>query len=315
MNDASEVAADLVSRVRARPWGLAVAAVIGDEAHVTTDAGDEPVSETTTFQVGSITKTITGVLLAEAVLRGEAALTTSVGKVLADAGKAKDLTFLDLATQRSGLPRLPPNLDPRAVDADNPYADYHESDLFAALDLIDAPVAGTYGYSNFGFMLLGLLLREVSGSPYATLVQERIFGPLELASAGCPPTEESRAQGYSGTRQVPWWETNLPGAGGVGMSMDDLTHYLRAHIDPDSSPVGPAIELATTLHAEPPSGMGLGWGYQGGGWFHDGGTGGFSSFIAFHRPSRMGLALLANGGNVDLASVGFAALTDLLRDT
>lgn len=315
MPDAVSVAANLVERVRARPWGLAVGAVVGDQAELSTDSGDDALSTTTLFQVGSITKTITGVLLAESVLRKELTLQTTLGEIFDETGKAKGITVLDLATQRSGLPRLPPNLDPGRVDPKDPYAEYQEADLLAALELIDEPAVGTYGYSNFGFMLLGLVLRRATGVPYGDLFSARVAEPLGLESAGCPPVDAGRAPGYAGSGQTPWWSTNLPGAGGVGMSIEDLTRYLRAHVDVDASPLRAAIELATTLHVEPPSGMGLGWGYQGGGWFHDGGTGGFSSFVAFFRPKRLGVALLANGGNVDLSSVGFAALTQLIRES
>lgn len=314
--DASTAANALVDRVRARPWGLAVVAITENEVEFRFDEGADRLTEDTLFQIGSITKTMTGVLLADSVLREETTLDATLEGVLgADAGRCGAVTLRDLATQRSGLPRLPPNLDLEKINQADPYADYFEADLVEALAVLDPPTTGTYAYSNMGFMVLGLALGRVTGQPFASLVQERLFLPLRMHGARCPAPLESDdvAPGYSGPAEVPWWRTNLPGPGGVGASIGDLASYLAAHVNPEG-PLRSAIELATEEHAAAPSAMGLGWGHQGGGLFHDGGTGGFRSFIAFHRPTRTGVALLANSAQADVVtSAGFAVLTDMVR--
>jgi CubicO group peptidase (beta-lactamase class C family) len=312
---AADASGALIERVRARPWGLAVVAIRGDDQSIGIDRGADPLTEASLFQIGSITKTMTGVLLADCVGRGETALDTTVGDLLsAFAGTCGAITLAELATQRSGLPRLPPNLDTAAVDPLDPYAAYTRADLLAALDMVDPPVPGTYAYSNFGFMLLGALLAEITGTAFPDLIASRLFEPLGMTTAGCPPAEAGRAPGYSGATEVPWWRTNLPGPGGVGASIVDLATYLRAHLDPDRTPLARAIELATETHAEGPSAMGLGWGHQGGGSFHDGGTGGFTSFAAFHRPTRTAVGLLANSADANaLTATGFAVLTEMVR--
>ncbi len=310
-------AAALIERVRARPWGLAVAAIARGRTAIRLDAGADPIAEETLFQIGSITKTMTGVLLADAVLRGETSLTASLGDVLgADAGNCSEVTLLELATQRSGLPRLPPNLDLAAIDRADPYAAYTADDLIAALGMVDTASRGTYAYSNMGFMVLGVALGRVAAMPFAELIQQRLFDQLGLQGARCPTPLDSDdiAPGYSGAEQVPWWHTNLPGPGGVGMSIADLATYLRAHIEPDTTPLGAAITLATEMHADAPSAMGLGWVHQGGGLFHDGGTGGFRSFAAFHRPTATGVALLANSAQADVVTAaGFGVLTQMVQ--
>jgi CubicO group peptidase (beta-lactamase class C family) len=167
-------------------------------------------------------------------------------------------------------------------------------------------------------MVLGLALGRVTATPFAELIQQRLFGTLGLRNARCPsPLDgDDVAPGYSGPAQVPWWRTNLPGPGGVGMSIADLAVYLRAHVEPDTTPIGEAVTLATQMHTTEPSAMGLGWGHKGGGLFHDGGTGGFRSFVAFHRPTATGVALLANSAEADVVTAaGFAVLTQMARET
>lgn len=311
--DAGAGASLLVQRARARPWGLATAALVGDLTEVRLDEGDDALDEASLFQIGSVTKTMTGVLLADAILRQETTAAATLGEVLGLEGGAAGVTLGQLATQRSGLPRLPPNLDPSSVDQSDPYAAYTEDGLRQALAEVELG-PGEHLYSNFGFMTLGLALAAVTGSPLAQLFRERIFEPLGMTSAGCPPAEQGRVTGYSGPAPTPWWTTQLPGAGGVGASIGDLCLYLRAHVDPPAGALGEAIELATTIHAQAPGPMGYGWAHQGGGCWHNGGTGGFRSFVAFHRPSRTAVALLANSAQAEMIDgVGFATLTEIIR--
>jgi serine-type D-Ala-D-Ala carboxypeptidase/endopeptidase len=315
MTSAVEATETLIRRVRGRHFGLATAALEGDATQFALDPGADPISGSSLFQIGSITKTMTGVLVADSVQRGEASLDTRVKEILDAPGRCGDLTLRDLATQHHGLPRLPPNLDVGAVDEDDPYAQYTEAHLMEALEQVETPQPGTFGYSNFAFMLLGLLLGRISGSPYPELIRSRLFEPLGMDDAICglPPGTVDAAPGYSAGRKVPWWSTQLPGPGGVGSHIEDLARYLRAHMDPDSTPLAQAVDLAASVHAGETHKMGLGWHAQGGGWWHNGGTGGFRSFCAFHAPTRTAVALLANEADASLDSTGFAVLTDMVR--
>ena len=304
---------NLLDRIARRRWGVAVAAIRGDDVDIAFDCGDDPVTPGSTFQVGSITKTMTGVVLATAVERDELRLDSTLGEVLGVGGPAGRITALQLATQRSGLPRLPPNLDLTAVDDADPYAAYTADDLLAALEEV-IPGETQYSYTNFGFMVLGRLLAVATGAPVAELLRHRIFDPLGMTTAGCPPPDAGRMPGYAeGGEPTPWWRTNLPGPGGVGASVQDLLIYARAHLEPSTTALASAIELATTIHAEGPAAMGLGWGHMGGGWFHDGGTGGFSSFIGFFRPTSSAVVILANGAGLALSKPGVATLTSMAR--
>jgi len=313
--DATEAANELISQIRDRPWGLAVVALSGEQIEYRIDTGRDQIQRNSLFQIGSITKTMTGVLLATAVIRGEVALDTPLSEVLGVTGAARDINLLELATQRSGLPRLPPNLDLATIDQSDPYATYAEDDLRHALDNVELGDK-TFEYSNFGFMALALAVATTAAAPFDALLEERLFKPSGMTAAGCPPTDQGRVVGYAGATPTPWWTTRLPGSGGVGASIEDLASYLRAHLYPPTGELGEAITLATTIHAPGPSPMGLGWGHQGGGWFHDGGTGGFSSFAAFHRPTATAVGLLANGGNLmGLDRAGMSVLTAMVKGT
>lgn len=305
----------MVDRIRGRHWSLASAAVDGESTEIRVDAGDDPVSETTLFQIGSITKTMTGVLLGEACERGEARLETTLGDAVGLKGNCAPLTLEDLAAQRHGLPRLPPNLDAHVVDRADPYADYSEELLLEAAEAQGKISGGTYGYSNYAFMLLGLALGRLAAQPYADLVRSRVFEPLGMTTAICgTPGEGSDAiPGWAGGERTPWWSTQLPGPGGVGASITDVVRYLEAHLRPESTPLGPAIARATEIRQVGDRAMGLGWHHLGGGWWHNGGTGGFRSFAAFHRPSGCAVALLANDADASLDDVAIAVLTDMVR--
>src|SRR5260221_4110536 len=180
VKDSSWASRTLIERLRARPWGLAVATIVGDSTSVEVDAGDDEISALTTFEVGSITKTVTGVLLALAVGRDEVSLDSRLGQVFELDGNAADVTLRELATHGSGLPRLPPNLDVATVDPDDPYAGFDADDLLAGLRKAELTDRGTYAYSNFGFMALGLCLARRCGNDFSALCGSRLFDPLDL---------------------------------------------------------------------------------------------------------------------------------------
>jgi CubicO group peptidase (beta-lactamase class C family) len=293
---------------------LAIAVIADGDQEILLDYGDDKFDEDTFFQIGSITKTMTGLLVADAVTRKETSLDATVGSVLGDdAGNCATVTLLNLITQHSGLPRLPPNLHLEQVDPKDPYASYTEADIIEALRMVEPP-SPKYAYSNFGFMLLGLLLGRITGITYAELVRERVFSQMGMNMALCgSPPEQERIPGYEESSQTPWWTTQLPGAGGIACGIKELAQYVRSHLSPPDS-LRSAVEMTLAEHAPGPPVMGLGWLHQGGGHWHNGGTGGFHSFAALHRGTNTGIALLANSHDAEsVDKVGFGVLTELVR--
>lgn len=311
---ADTVANRLICDIRARPWGLGVVAVHDGAAAFQIDAGDDVFTTSSLFEIGSITKTMTGFLLADTVLSGECTLSTTVGELLgAAAGAARATTLRELATHTSGLPRLPVGFAP--ADMANPYADLDEAALLRSVEALPALEPGTVAYSNFGFTLLGILLERITTDTYEQMLQRRLLTPLGMSATTTTGPVDGRLPGYRGSAPTPWW-TGLPGAGRVVSNLTDMAAYVRAALSPSSAPdqVRAAMELATQVHAEGAQSVGLGWQHQGGGLWHNGGTGGFHSMMVLFRPTGTGVFLVANGADLNqLDQVAFAVVTEIAR--
>lgn len=316
-----------------RAVGMAAILVQGEQVRIVTAGSTSvdasaPVSADTLFEVGSISKTFTALLLADMVNRGEVALDDPVEKFLPQAAGAltlRDYTgaairLVDLATHRSGLPRLPDNM-PSGAQSD-PYADYRESDLLRYLQrravLIDKD-GGTarrkrderYEYSNLGFGLLGYVLGRAAGTTYADLLQRRVLTPLALTATWLvvPGAEQKRySDGYvpDGDRlkRTPHWrfEVMAP-AGALVMSARDIGRYAQAASGAIDSPLTDAFRLTQKRYGDGVSAMnpqGLAWllaPLNGRTVFtHSGMTGGFTSSLWIDPVRKSAIAVLSNGG-------------------
>lgn len=309
-----------VDGVRRRACGLAVALTLDGTTSVVLDEGRDPLTDHTLFEIGSVTKTMTALVLATAVAGGELKLGTTVGEVLgAAAHRVAPVTLLQLATHTAGLPRLAPNHRLDGDDPEDPYARFDEGRLLAALAEV-APADEPTEYSNFGFQLLGYALERALAMPLAQLFQARIFDPLEMPDSRCGDFlgGDQRVPGYGREGVVPFWGLRLGGPGGVACSIADLARYVTAMYDPPFEPFGRAVELATSIHAAGASAtMGLAWMLEDGLWCHGGATAGFGCFVAFHGPSRAGVALAMNSGGPIVHSLhgqGLRLLADVVRD-
>jgi CubicO group peptidase (beta-lactamase class C family) len=259
----------------------------------------------TIFEIGSVTKVFTALLLADMAERGQVNLSDRAASYLP--GGARPVTRADLATHTSGLPRLPPGLRWSALASlRDPYANYPAARLarVARRSLGTSTRPNAYLYSNCGYGLLGYLLGQAAGSSYERLVMERICDPLGLSETVFEVPEAARdrmAQGHARGRAVPVWHMGaLAAAGGLRSTSADLAKFLRACLEPASTPLEGAIRAAVQPRAAIPSGqIGLAWhharrGDRGTVW-HNGMTGGCSAMIAFDPERNFGVAALANG--------------------
>lgn len=283
-----------------------------------------PLTISDRFEIGSITKVFTGLLLADAVQRGELKLDGAVDELLPFPlrdHRQQPLRFVDLATHRSGLPRLPLNLAPRKPA--DPYADYGEAALLEGLQLFQPTRTRDerFEYSNLGVGLLAWLLARRARMPLAALLEERVLAPLGLAgpegislpgpaAAAKPPVQGHDANG----QPVPPWhfDDTLAGAGALRASAAQLARFGQAALGGMEHPLSAAFALALQNHSplgpQPGVAMGLGWmlmerdGRQIA--THDGATGGFSSSLWLDRSGGRGGLALANVQVVvsDLAS-------------
>jgi len=277
------------------------------------DAGDKrPLNGDTLFEIGSVTKVFTSLLLADAVHRGELALTDPVAKFLPPDVKVperggKKITLQDLATHTSGLPMMPANIT--VTDAANPYASYTEKELYEFLSgyQLTRDIGSQFDYSNLGGGLLGNALSRRAGMDYEALVRTRITAPLKMKSTAITLSEglkQRLAPGHdaSGTRVSNWDLGALAGAGAIRSTANDLLEFLAAELGYTKSPLAsamaaqlvprrptgtPALAIALGwLISTSPAGNDVVW--------HNGGTGGYRTFVGFEPKKRVGVVVLTN---------------------
>lgn len=267
------------------------------------------------FQVGSVTKALTGLLLADMAHRGEVRLEDPAGKYLPGAAPA-GVTLLDLATHTSGLPRLPPGtLRYALLRPGDPYAWYPaRSFIRAARRSLSAAPGGQqpYQYSNYGFGLLGYLLGQAAGVPYQALLQERVCAPLGLRAT---TFDAKPVQGHRAGKPVrPWHMGALSAAGGLHSTAADLARLLTACLSPDGTGLSHAIPaaLAPRRRISPGQEIGLAWHHvlreEERIIWHNGMTGGFSAIVAINPARRAGAAILADSGGEPPSPIDAIAL-------
>lgn len=276
-------------------------------------AGPDGVApERVLFEIGSITKVFTGLLLAQATLDGKVALDDPIAKHLpADLPldpSVAAITLQQLSSHTSGLPRLPDNLAP--AQAADPYADYAVERLYAFLrgHRLAKPAPQPADYSNLAVGLLGHLLARAYGMSYEELVRAKIAGPLGLADTAIALDAGQQARfavPHSGTMTVsPWALASLEGAGALRSTVADVARFVQALGD-ETSPIAAAWRLAREPRAALGGGGQLGLGvmmHEEAGhrlYHHGGGTGGFRSHFDFTPATKRGTVVLLNNDSVD----------------
>ncbi len=266
-----------------------------------------PLDAHTLFEIGSVTKTFTATILASMALDESVALDDPVAKylpkrVIVPSRNGKQITLLNLATQHSGLPRLPDNL--RASDPEDPYANYSLDDLYAFLKsyTLTRDPGQTFEYSNLGVALLGDALASRAGVPYLQLLRDRILAPLQMTETSttvAPALQQQLAAGHDadGSPTEPWTFQAIAPAGAIRSSLADMLKYLRCNMGE-----GPLAD--TCLFAQQPrdtftgNQIGLVW------WTddathiinHGGDTGGYHAWVAVSQDRSEGAVVLTNGG-------------------
>ena len=263
----------------------------------------------TIYEIGSITKVFTSLLLAHAVVEGQLQLDDPVShprsdRVIVPATGGKAVTWRHLSTHRSGLPRLATNMSMK--NPSNPYADYAAKDAAAFLRQFQPTRAPDeqQEYSNFGVSLMGYLLCQHAGKDYETLVREKIGEPLGMKDLTVELRDEQTPRAATGHIHFDdstnrWDFADMPGAGGLNATVDDMLAFADAQLYAPEGPLGEAIELAWQPQDHSQSSedrMGLGWFIAGDGstrW-HNGGTGGFRSMIMINRKLDAAVVVLSN---------------------
>lgn len=327
--DATELESLIEARVaRRQAVGLALGVMEADGSVTTVVAGSagegaRTLGDSTVFEIGSITKTVTALLLAEMVRTGEVRYSDPVSRYLpagvwVPSRNGRDITLLELATHHSGLPAMPDNATPR--DWYKPLADYSVGQLHEFLSGFHPPaVAPKYQYSNVGYGLLGQALSHAANTPFEELARQRVLKPLGMSETVIDPRGglgERMAKGHNKRGAiVPSWELpTLAGAGALRSTLADQMRYLAASLGEPKT----ALERSMrATHREQrvvsdTTSIGMGWQIREVGdsrivW-KDGGTGGFQSFIGFDPERGVGVVLLSNS-TLEVDDIAFHLLT------
>jgi CubicO group peptidase (beta-lactamase class C family) len=199
------------------------------------------------FEIGSVTKTFTGLALAQLAVQRKVSLDEPLRPILfpdfADRPHETQITLLDLATHRSGLPSVPDNLVPK--DPSNPFSDYDRvalHDFLARHGTAKPPDA-----NSMGIGLLGYALAQRAGVPYSQLIGAEITGPLRMNDtvfALSPEQERRLLQGHGATLEpvdAGFREGGIfAGAIGAKSTAEDLLTWLDANLHPERYAAGAA---------------------------------------------------------------------------
>ncbi len=265
-------------------------------------------AEQVIFEIGSISKVFTGILLANAVVDGKLRLDDTLSRhlpVKLDFPATGAVTLQQLATHTSCMPRLPENM--MNVTASDPYAQYDKAALFEYL--AHAKLGGqppcAASYSNLGFGILGVVLETVYGKPWAALIQEKVTGPLGMTDTvqDLSSAQQARyAEPWSGSeRASPWTFKAIAGAGALRSTLADLSKLADALLAGSKGPLGAAWPILAGDYADMPSmggkiGLALFHVKENGedSYLHEGGTGGFRSTLQIRPASGRAAIVLAS---------------------
>ncbi len=267
------------------------------------------VDSKTLFEIGSITKTFTCISLAQQAEENKLKLSDPAQKALPADVKMptrgdRQITFEDLASARSGLPRLPSNLAP--ADNENPYIDYTADKLWAFLNgyTLTRDIASQYEYSNLGMGLLGVLVSRMDNKTYREVVTHRILKPLRMHETflNTPGRKDKNsATGYADGNPVKAWTwtdaSTMQGAGGLLSNAEDMMKYVIANLKPGNNTLGRAMTNSHQARMEIGRNnmkIALGWHIRNKIIWHNGGTGGFRTFAGFDPEKKTAVVVLTN---------------------
>ncbi len=297
--------------------GMVVGIVKGDRVFIkgfgkkSKESGDAPDAQTI-FELASIGKVFTASAAQILSDRGEISFDDSIDKYLNPkvklCEKAKNITLRQLATHTSGLPSFPESFVPKIKDELNPYKDLTVQDLYDYLATCEnLGKAGSFDYSNLGMGVLGHILELKTGKSYETIVKDEIINWLEMKNTTITLSAEQRellAQGYNeqGNPNPVWEDSVLTGAGSFLSNAEDMTKFIRANFDASHSEISGS--LLKTHERQTGGETGLGWHYYSRFFaaltdeedviWHNGGAGGYASFIAINKKTKSGIIVLSN---------------------
>lgn len=321
-------AAVIANRYLSNPGntGIAIAIISGGEEKIycfgnSNKATGDVIDSNSLFEIGSITKVFTGIMLADEVVKGNMQLTDNIAQYLpVKSDAAKQVNMMQLSTHSSGVPRLADNFWPSVKDDKNPYASYGEKDLYSFIDNMKLRTEpGThYSYSNVGTGILGNILCRQNETSYEALVKEKVCAPCGMTNTTITLSDVDKAHlatGYSKGEAVRSWDFQdaTAGQGALRSNIKDMMSFMRYNLKPEGQ-LKQAMQLAAQTHfTDGKSGQRMGLGWHLGSFYgehyleHTGGTGGYRSFIGLVPGTNTGVVVLSNSDN-DVAAIGIELL-------
>ncbi|WP_321475108.1 serine hydrolase domain-containing protein [uncultured Paludibaculum sp.] len=286
-----------------RGMGLVVGIVKHGERRIVAYGTAHPDS---IYQVGSITKTFTGLLLAQMALEGRVRLDEPLRAFLPSGTVANpggsEITLLDLATHHSGLAPMPDDFNARRFPTvAAAFAGYHAADLRASIARhgVGREASPPFVYSNWGFSLLGEALSVRAGVSYPELIAQRITGPLHMRDTSVVLSPERRQrliQAYGDRHEPlgPWELDSFAPAGAINSTAGDMLTYLEAQLRADSSAV--RLSQVPRAAANRDARIALAWFHDGktGTYGHSGAISGYGSYAFFNPKGDYAGIVLVN---------------------
>lgn len=270
----------------------------------------------TLFEIGSISKTFTATMLGMAVGEGKLKLDDPVNRYLPDSipllqYQGKAATIRTLSNHTSGIPRMPGNFQATVVNGKDPYANYTIGDLYRFLHelKLGREPGSEFEYSNTAVGLLGTILQRMYGKNYEQLLLTDVAEPLGMSDTrvNIRGVDSARfASGYDekGEYNGPWnLSAAFAGAGAIRSTARDLLKYAAAEMGGPGVPgsLAKAMQLTQTLtYQDGQNRIGLGWIFVSSAGddilFHNGGTGGYRSYLGINVKKKIAVVLLSNCG-------------------
>jgi CubicO group peptidase (beta-lactamase class C family) len=301
--------------------GLFVGIVQGDTVYmqcygvIDKDSKIKPDSSTV-FEIGSLTKVFTAEITQLLVDQKMLSWDDNIAKYLPQNVRlpANDnTTLMNLVSHTSGFPRVPEVWFKKLeLDTCNPYSKLALGDLYDYLNIYTdkkAPSLKSYEYSNLGAGLLGHILEWRTGKTYETLIQEYVCAPLQMTHTSTTIVDSTKfATGYDekGNKTCHWTFPILTGCGAIRSTGEDMLKFLKANMGNNSTVSRSFLKTQTEVAAIPGGAVGYGWhidkmngilfGIPEIVW-HNGGTGGFRTYMAFVPGTHRGIIVMANQTN------------------
>ncbi len=274
------------------------------------------------FEIGSISKVFTSIILSDMILNDEIQIEDPIEKFLPEKitipeRDGKRITLWNLATHTSGLPRMPNNFHPK--DPMNPYADYTVDNMYDCISAykLRRDIGRKYEYSNLGMGLLGHILSLKAEKEYEELVRERISSKLNMNDTMIKLNTNAKnklAEGHSRGKKVSNWDIpTLEGAGAIRSSAVDMIKFVGANLGIDKTELDKTLNFSHKEQFDISRNMkiALAWHINIDGQkeiiWHNGGTGGYRSFCGFSKNENIGIVVLTNS-NMSCDDIGFHIL-------